>query len=119
MADTQLVTGNAAADGGPFRGWLIGHFIPPSFNLRSTEHVEVKWGVHSAGDVRDDWGANDATTLSVLVRGCIRFEFDNGQATVLEEVGDYVLWPAGVAHRWYVEREGTVVLSVRWPSVPQ
>jgi hypothetical protein len=116
VTDTQLVTGKAADDSAPFRGWLIGHFIPPSLSLRSTDDVEVKWGVHAVGDARQEWGANDATTLSVLVRGCIRYEFGDGQAAVLEKAGDYALWGAGLSHRWYIEREETVVLTVRWPS---
>ena len=116
MTDVEPVPGNATLDSAAFRGWLVGNFVPPSLGLRSTAAVEVKWGVHALGDVRHDWGTNEATTLSVLVRGCIRYEFGDGQAAVLENVGDYALWGAGVSHRWYVEREETVVVTVRWPS---
>ena len=49
----------------------------------------------------------------------IRQQLGNGEAAILETIGDYVLWQAGVTHRWYVEREETVVLTVRWPSLPQ
>jgi hypothetical protein len=113
---SDLLTGNAAADSSPFRGWLVGHFVPSAFGMRSTDEVEVKWGVHPVGDERREWGANAATTFSVLIRGCIRYEFGDGRAALLENPGDYALWASGVAHRWYVEREETVVLTVRWPS---
>lgn len=113
----SLLTGHAAADSDPYRGWLIGHFVPPELGLRSTPAVEVKWGVHALGDVRPAWGANDATTLSVLVSGCIRYEFADGQRATLSEPGDYALWAPGLAHRWYIESEATVVFTVRWPSV--
>lgn len=112
----SLVTGNAAADSFAHRGWLIGHFVPAGLGLRSTCDVEVKWGVHALGEVRPDWGANEATTLSVLVSGCIRYEFADGQAATLKEPGDYALWAPGLGHRWYIEREQTVVFTVRWPS---
>lgn len=114
----MLVSGNAEQDSSAFRGWLVGHFVPPELGLRSTSEVEVKWGTHRLGDVRADWGANDATTLSVLVRGSIRYEFADGQTTVLDRPGDYALWAAGVAHRWSIDREDTVVFTVRWPSRP-
>jgi hypothetical protein len=108
--------GSAAADSSPFRGWLIGHFIPAELGLRSTEDVEVKWGVHQHGEARPAWGTNAATTLSVLVSGCIRIEFLDGRTVVLERPGDYALWSPGLAHRWYIDRGETVVLTVRWPS---
>jgi hypothetical protein len=113
-----LVTGNAEHDVSAFRGWLIGHFVPPDLGLRATSDVEVKWGTHRLGDARPEWGANDATTLSVLVSGCIRYEFADGSAVALERRGDYALWAPGVAHRWWIEREDTVVFTVRWPSRP-
>jgi hypothetical protein len=119
MASESILTGNAASDAAGFRGWLIGHFVPETLGLRSTDAVEVKWGVHAVGDERPDWGANDATTFSVLVRGCIRYEFPDGRCVVLAQPGDYAMWAPRVAHRWYVEREETVVCTVRWPSRPQ
>jgi hypothetical protein len=35
----------------------------------------------------------------------------------LAEPGDYVLWGRGVDHSWEAEQD-SVVLIVRWPSVP-
>lgn len=112
--------GNAARDAGPFRGWFIGRFLPPDLGLRSTEDVEVKWGTHARGETRADWGTSDgAVSLSVLVRGSIRLVFDSGHETLLSEPGDYALWPPGTAHRWRIEQDDTIVLTVRWPSRPQ
>lgn len=112
-----MITGNAASDAAPFRGWFVGSFVPRELGLRSTEDVEIKWGEHANGDVRADWGASDsATSMSLLVRGCIRLFFENGRQALLQEPGDYALWAPGVSHRWQIEQDDTVVLTVRWPS---
>jgi hypothetical protein len=113
----RVITGNASTDGDAFRGWFIGSFVPPECGLTSTSDVEVKWGTHRNGEMRPEWGSSDsATTLSVLVRGCIRLLFDDGCDALLEEPGDYALWAPGVAHRWTIEQDDTVVLTIRWPS---
>ncbi|MET9017469.1 signal peptidase I, partial [Streptomyces olivaceoviridis] len=39
------------------------------------------------------------------------------RSVLLEEQGDYVVWGRGVDHSWFAEEE-SVVLTVRWPSVP-
>jgi hypothetical protein len=115
---TPFVVGNAARDAEPFRGWLVGHFAPPDLGLRSTDAVEVKWAIHPLGETRSAWAANtEATTLSILVSGSIRIFFATGQEALLAEQGDYVLWPPGLAHRWQIEQDETVVLTVRWPSL--
>ena len=49
MADSWYV-GNAAADGKENRGWLLGHFLEGSNGVRASDAVEVKWGIHPAGD---------------------------------------------------------------------
>jgi hypothetical protein len=109
--------GNASRDAEPYRGWFIGHFVSPELGLRSTEAVEVKWAVHPLGEKRDGWASSaDHTSLSVLVRGGIRLFFGNGEEVLLAEQGDYVLWPAGMTHRWQIEEDDTLVLTVRWPS---
>src|SRR5215216_7245693 len=55
MTDNWYV-GNAVADGqGDNRGWLIGHFLDGSAGVRSSDAVEVKWGIHPAGDNREAW----------------------------------------------------------------
>src|SRR5262245_21536332 len=111
----DLMTGNAARDGEPFRGWFIGHFVPA--DLARSDHVEVKWGVHARDESRTSWASNTrATTLSVLVTGRFRLHFD-GRDCMLSQPGDYALWGPGVAHRWQAEADDTVVLTVRWPSL--
>ncbi len=116
-APSSVVVGNAEADAGPFRGWFVGQFVPPRLGLRSTEAVEVKWGVHALGETRHDWGVSpEATSLSLLVRGAIRLYFADGQEALLNAPGDYALWPPRVGHRWRIEQDDTVVLTVRWPS---
>lgn len=110
------VAGNAARDGAARGGWLLGHFLPPD-DPRASAAVEVKWGVHPAGERRAAWAVNaQATTLSVLVTGCFRLWLP-GAAVLLAEPGDYLLWAPGVPHHWLAERD-SVVLTVRWPSVP-
>jgi hypothetical protein len=116
----KVVIGNAARDAEPFRGWLVGHFVAREFGLRSSDAVEVKWGVHALGDRRASWAVGaKATSLSVLVHGCIRLIFASGQEALLTTPGDYALWPPGLAHRWQIEQDDTVVVTVRWPSVPE
>ena len=77
----------------------------------------MKWTIHAIGETRSAWATSiEATTLGILVRGRIRIFFATGQEVLLAESGDYVLWPPGLAHRWQVEQDETIVLTVRWPS---
>lgn len=55
------------------------------------------------------------TALIVLVSGRFRIDFPH-RSVVLCEQGDYVVFD-GVDHSWYAE-EDSVILGVRWPSVP-
>ena len=115
----RVTIGNAAADGANYRGWFVGHFLP-----QATTEVEVKWGVHRKGEVRAAWAVSrQATSMSLLVRGAIRLFFATSSGAVptealLAEPGDYAVWPPGVAHRWHIERDDTVIVTVRWPSLP-
>ncbi|MFC3502348.1 signal peptidase I [Micromonospora krabiensis] len=114
--DDRVYVGNAGADGAVNAGWLLGHFMPPGDPRHSTE-VEVKWGVHPAGEARARWATGERrTALLVLVSGRFRVELPD-RTVVLGEPGDYVVWGRGVDHSWYAETE-SVVLTVRWPSVP-
>ncbi|MCF3962457.1 signal peptidase I [Streptomyces fuscigenes] len=108
--------GNANVDAPPDRGWLLGHFKDPS-DPRHSEDVEIKWGMHAPGDRRADWVRGEArTALLVLVSGRFRVELPD-RTVVLGRPGDYVVWGRGTDHSWYAEEE-SVVLTVRWPSVP-
>ncbi|WP_414587662.1 signal peptidase I [Scytonema sp. PCC 10023] len=112
---TKVVFGNAVNEGAKRWGWFLGHFITPSEDPRSTEELEVKWAVHKVGDSRTEWAVNNqAATLSILIKGQFRLQFEDGDI-VLSREGDYVLWCAGVPHCWVAESESTI-LTVRWPS---
>jgi hypothetical protein len=111
-----VYVGKAAPDAAMDRGWLLGHFKPEG-DLRHSTEVEIKWGVHTRGEQRERWTEGDTrTALLVLISGRFRLLFPE-QDVVLHEQGDYVVWGSGVDHSWYAE-EDTVVLTVRWPSVP-
>lgn len=111
----EVTAGNAGADAASDTwGWLVGHFITPG-DPRHTEAVEVKWGVHRAGESRLAPAPGlQSTSLSLLVRGRFRLTFPTGEV-LLATPGDYALWPPGVAHDWTAEEE-SVVVTVRWPS---
>jgi len=109
--------GNATDDSLDTRGWLVGHFIDPTECVRATTAVEVKWAHHPAGDRRSAWTKDDQrTTLVILISGKFRVDLTGGGKT-LSRQGDYVMWGPGVDHSWQA-LAGSVVLTVRWPSVP-
>ncbi|WP_370066100.1 signal peptidase I [Streptacidiphilus sp. MAP5-3] len=115
MKDSVYV-GNAGADAALDRGWILGHFKEPG-DPRHSEDVEIKWGVHPAGDKRLEWVEGEhRTALLVLISGRFRMEFRD-RSVVLERQGEYVVWGRGVDHSWVAEEE-SVVMTVRWPSVP-
>jgi hypothetical protein len=113
-----VTVGNAIDDGaGDTRGWFVGHFVRPPGDSRHTDDVEVKWGVHSAGDARASVAPGlRTTTVSILVSGAFRFSF-TGREVRLTRPGDYVLFRPGVPHGWVAEAD-SAVLTVRWPSRP-
>ncbi|GAB1817568.1 cupin domain-containing protein [Herbidospora sp. RD11066] len=111
----RVYVGNANADALLDRGWLLGHFRP-SGDARHSDEVEVKWGVHPKGETRAEWVTGESrTAMIVLISGRFRMELRD-QDVVLEKQGDYLVW-GGVDHSWVAEEE-SVVLTVRWPSVP-
>jgi hypothetical protein len=110
----DITFGNAQIEGAEHRGWFMGHFIN-SADLRSSEIVEVKWGIHAAGEQRSEWSVNQtATTLSILIHGRFRLQFPD-RACLLSQQGDYVIWAPGIPHTWISEVASTVV-TVRYPS---
>lgn len=113
----SVYVGNAGADGATNSGWLLGHFMPAGHLLHS-ENVEVKWGVHPRGDRRAAWATGELrTALLVLVRGEFHVELRD-RTVLLREPGDYVVWGPGEDHSWHAPVADTVVLTVRWPSMP-
>lgn len=117
MRDNWYV-GNAEDDRRSNRGWILGHFIDPEKGaVRSTEALEIKWGVHPAGEQRADWVVHEQrTTLLLLVQGRFRVDLSVGSVTLARQ-GDYVVWGPGIDHSWQAE-EDSVVVAVRWPSLP-
>jgi hypothetical protein len=115
FTQADITFGNAKTDGADRRGWFMGHFVNAD-NLRSTEILEVKWGIHAEGDSRSEWSVNQAaTTLSILIKGRFRLQFPEQQCLLTQE-GDYVIWTAGVPHTWTAELASTVI-TVRYPSL--
>lgn len=114
----RIAVGNAHEDGKRYGSWFVGHFVesdPPA--LSKTGHVEVQLRRHPGGTRRNGWSKNrQAHTLVVLIKGRFVVEFPHVEV-VLEEEGDYSLWPPGLAHSWRAE-EDSLVVTVRWPSLP-
>lgn len=112
--------GNATADQVRGSGWFVGQFVPPAAGLRHQRAVEIKWGVHPDGEKRArPWASGHATTISVLIRGCLRVTFHQGetpQVVTLAAEGDYVVFAPDTVHSWEAIGD-TVVMSVRFPSV--
>ena len=108
---------NAAAR----RGWFLGHFVT-SDPARQTRNVEMKWGVHRVGAKKKLFeGNHKATSMSVLIKGRFRFEFRQAgriESVRLKRTGDFVIWSAKVEHRGFAEEDSTLMLTVRWPSLP-
>ncbi len=69
MADNWHV-GNAVTDSKDWRGWFVGHFLDDASNIRASDAVEIKWGVHPKGEGRDSWHTGEQrTTVVLLVKG--------------------------------------------------
>jgi hypothetical protein len=110
-----IYVGNAGADASEDRGWLLGWFKPDG-DPRHSRDVEVKWGMHPRGERRGQWVSGETrAALSLLISGRFLVEFP-GRSVLLAQQGDYVVY-RGVDHSWQAE-EDTVLLTVRWPSVP-
>jgi hypothetical protein len=112
--------GNAETDQVRGSGWFIGQFVPAELGLRSQTEVELKWGIHPAGDKRPQpWANQNGTTISVLIEGGLKLTFytdGSRQEVILRTKGDYVIFGPQVVHSWEAMGD-TIVLSVRFPSV--
>ncbi len=113
--EDQIYVGNAAVDAPGDRGWLVGHFKPPA-DMRHSDDVEIKWGIHAPGDRRAQWVTGEKrTAVLILISGRFWVELP-GRSVLLVRQGDYVVF-RGISHSWHAEEE-SVVMSVRWPSIP-
>lgn len=110
---SEIYSGNAEIDGSKTRGWIVGSFIPEG--VRHSNNIEIKWGIHKAGEARDDWVTGEQrTTVCVLVSGKFALQFRDREVT-LATAGDYVMWNEGIDHKWQA-LDDAVVMTVRWDS---
>jgi hypothetical protein len=115
MTHSAYYFGNAVTDAIDHEGYVVGNFMDEG-DIRQTECVEIKWGVHPAGDQRATWQGDDETRTTVLVLTHGKFRLDlRTDNYVLEREGDYAMWGPGIGHFWRAE-EDSLVISVRWPS---
>ncbi|MBB5082989.1 signal peptidase I [Nonomuraea endophytica] len=114
MADNWYI-GNAHDDSETNRGWILGHFMDSAAGgVRRTEDLEVKWGIHPAGQQREWTTGSEHTCLVILVEGKFYVDMSVGVAALTRQ-GDYVVYGPGIDHRWRAETD-SIVVSVRWPS---
>jgi hypothetical protein len=114
---STISIGNAALTGHDHGGWFVGPFLSNEARIRHTDAVEVKWGLHMAGDARID--VNDCEgmhSLAILITGTFVIEFPTlGEEVMLSQTGDYVLYGPDVAHSWRAI-DASTVLTVRWAA---
>ena len=111
------VSGNAVAASKDTRGWFLGQFMPGEANPLRSSDLEVKWFTHPKGDERQAWSpASPVRTLNILVRGHFVLRFPDHDV-VLRQEGDYVLFGPGMPHSFRSVEE-SLVLTIRWPSIP-
>ncbi len=114
-APGSVFAGNVEALGSGHGGWFFGHFMTEP-GLTSV-HLEMKWGRHAAGESRPQpCPGRPVTSLSVLVSGDFVLLFPDRECR-LRLPGDFALWGPGVPHGWRAAAD-SVVLTVRWPSLP-
>jgi hypothetical protein len=107
--------GNAGTDAHVDRGWLLGHFRPAG-DARHSDDVEIKWGIHPAGDQRPQWVRDEKrSALVLLISGRFQVELPR-RSVLLAQQGDYVVFH-NLSHSCHA-KEDSVVLVIRWPSVP-
>lgn len=113
---SNIQVGNAAVDAQ--KGWFVGSFIDERLGLRHSEDVELKWGIHPAGEKRTEWVIGETrTAISILISGKFEIVFRN-QTITMSKPGDFVMWGKGDDHKWRTI-EDAVVLTARWPSIRQ
>lgn len=117
MPTAKPLFGNAVEAGRDSRGWFLGHFLPGEDNPLRGRDVEVKWWTHQKGETRSEWSPpSSVTTLNVLIRGKFVVLFPDEEVS-LEREGDFVFFGPGIAHSFRCVEE-SLVMTVRWPSLP-
>lgn len=112
----QIVTGNAT-EANATRGWFVGgDYLPESAGIRKNDTVEIKWGVHAAGEHKPMTPASDDISVSVLISGAMDVHFPD-RTVSLTETGDYVMW--GPLEHGSVMLKDSVVATVRWAATPE
>ena len=114
--------GNAGIEGIDSKFWFVGHFmdkyIGTNKDIRVTSGIEVKWGIHKAGPLRDKWSIqHQETSMSILIEGKFRMIYPEKEY-VLTRQGDYIIWGPNIPHKTYAD-EDCIVLTIRWPSIPE
>ena len=118
MSTDELLTGNFNAESQAHRGWFIGHFMEPGSPFYNQD-FEIKWGRHKKGEHRDTVShGREVNSLAILVYGKELVKIPSlGKEILMEKEGDYLFIGEGIDHTWEM-LEDTLVLTVRWPSIP-
>lgn len=99
------------------KGWFIGRFREDDSQFKTSD-VEVKWSTHKKGWSKGFIAATKSSkSVSVLISGRFMLKFpDEKREVTLSEPGDYCFFSEKVYHS-SAAIEGSVVLTIRWPSV--
>ena len=128
----NVLTGNAADLDTRGTGWILGFSewtrLPQSDLLHVPKDLPlhglcVKWYLHPAGHVSDAKPVSEGRTLSLLAGAPSHFQVDFSldpgfppeatRVVDLRRTGDFVIWGAGLHHRWRAPGACTIV-TVRW-----
>jgi hypothetical protein len=113
---SSIQVGNAEIDA--VKGWFVGGSVDEKLGLRHTYDVELKWSNHKAGEERPDWVTNEVrTAVAILISGKYEVMFRD-QSVTLAKQGDFVMWGKGHDHKGRA-LEDSLLLTVRWPSIPR
>ncbi len=134
----EIEVGNASELDTRGTGWFVGFGTWTRDGQLDLRHVPeqarsrglcLKWMDHPAGDPRGvGKPPSEGRTLSILASDGGRFriefsddpEFPAGRTVrhTLARRGDFVAWGEGLHHRWFVDRDCTIV-TLRWvPDSP-
>jgi len=113
----KIKKGNFNLETVPFKGWVLGHFIDKSSPFYNVD-FEIKWARHHKGEIKEARLETPARTLSILISGKqITKFFSTDEEVVLENEGDYLFYQPNVPHVNEYPKD-TLLLVIRWPSIP-